>query len=438
MNDRDPRNAAARPALSRRGFIRTTAAAGTAFAAASIFGGQPPAFAQSRKLHYLQWSSFIPDADTEIRRQADEFKKASGVDVTVEFINQNDMTPRITSAIESGGGADVMLLIENQPLLFAKGLADHNGLMEELAGSDVYDWARGSVEDDGVARAVPLFNVPNAIVYRKDVFEELGLAPPQTLDEYLEAGRTLKNNNWPVGQTLGHTFGDAPTFAYPLLWSFGGQEVSESGEGVLDSPETIAALEYMAEFWEAACDPGGFAWDDGSNNRAFLGQTIAATLNGASIYFVARQEEDKYPGLADKLGHINNPEGPSGRYHCVAPRSPAIMAYSREQEAAGEFIRFLFQEENFSRFMTVNNGYVQGLTPKWETHSVWSSDPAIEVFGSNARYGRSYGYAGPGNRASGEVKEKYIIVDMLARAARGEPAKEVAAWAHKELVNAYG
>ena len=63
---------------------------------------------------------------------------------------------------------------------------------------------------DGVARGVPLFNIGNAIVYRKDVFEELGLAVPNTWDEYLEVGRALKNNNLPVGQTLGHTFGDAP------------------------------------------------------------------------------------------------------------------------------------------------------------------------------------------------------------------------------------
>jgi multiple sugar transport system substrate-binding protein len=424
--------------MTRRDFVKKTTMVSAAFASASFLGGQAPAFAQTRKIHYLQWTSFIPDADVDIDMQAAEFTKATGVQVTAEKINQNDMTPRITAAIESGEGADVMLLIENQPQLFAKGLADHNALIEELAGNELYDWARGAVVVDGVARAVPLFNVGNAVVYRKDVFDELGLAAPNTWDEYLKIGTTLKNNNMPVGQTLGHTFGDAPSFAYPLLWSFGGMETDEAGKVIINSPETIQAIEYLREFWEAACDPGGLAWDDTSNNRAFLGQTISATLNGASIYFVARRSEDKFPGLADKLAHFNNPEGPSGRFHTIGPRSPAIMEYSKEKEASADFIRFLFQDDNFSNFITVNNGYIQGLTPKWESHPVWESDPAIKIFSTNAKYGRAYGYAGPWNRASGEVKEKYIIIDIFARAAQGDDPKEIAAWAQKELENVYG
>ena len=421
-------------AVTRRDFIKKTTTVSAAFAAASIFGGKPPAYAASRKLHYLQWSSFISDADVEIRRQAEEFTKASGVEVTVEMINQNDMTPRITAAIESGKGADVMLLINNQPHLFANGLSDHSSLMGELAGGNLYDWANGAVIVDGVPRAVPLFNIGNAIVYRKDIFDELGLVPPNTWDEYLSVGRSLKNNNLPVGQTLGHTFGDAPSFAYPLLWSFGGMEVDQSGQVVIDSPETHQALAFAKDFWEEACDPGGLAWDDSSNNRAFLGQTIGATLNGASIYFVARR---KFPDLADKLAHVNNPEGPAGRFHVIGPRSPSIMDYSEEKEAAADFIRFLFEEGNFGQFISVNSGYVQGLVPQWENHPIWESDPALKIFSTNAKYGRSYGHAGAWNRASGEVAEKYIVVDMFARAVQGEDPKAIAAWGQKEMKNVY-
>ena len=55
--------------------------------------------------------------------------------------------------------------------------------------SELYDWARGAATVDGVARGVPLFNIANAIVYRKDVFEELGLTVPNTWDEYLKVGQ---------------------------------------------------------------------------------------------------------------------------------------------------------------------------------------------------------------------------------------------------------
>ncbi len=430
---------AATTAMTRRRFVETTAVAGGALVAAPFLGGKAPAYAQARQLHYLQWSSFIPAADDEINRQAEEFTKATGIDITVEMINQNDMAARITAAVESGSGADVIQMNANQPHLFANGLADHNALLQELGGDQFYEWARGAAVVDGVARGVPQFNIANAIVYRKDVFDELGLAVPNTWDEYLEVGRELKNNNLPVGQTLGHTFGDAPTFAYPLLWSFGGQEVDETGRTVvINSEGTHQALAFMKEFWEAACDPGGFAWDDTSNNRAFLGQTIGATLNGASIYFVARNTPDQYPGFADKLDHFLNPEGPAGRFHFVGPRTLSTMEYSPNKEAAAEYIRWSFQEDNLSEFIAVNQGYIQGLAPKWEEHPIWQSDPAIAIYATNPRYGRTAGYAGPWNRQSGEAQEKYIIVDMFARAARGEDPEEVAAWAQQELENVYG
>ncbi len=424
--------------LTRRQFTQNTALTGAAFAAASFLGGQAPAIAQARKLHYLQWSSFIGEADPEISRQAEEFTKATGVDVTVEFINQNDMAARITAAIESGSGADVIQMNANQPHLYASGLSDHGALFDEMGGGDFYEWAKGAVTVDGVTRSVPLFNIGNANVYRTDIFEELGLSVPNTWEEYLTVGEALKNANMPVGQTLGHTFGDAPSFAYPLMWSYGGMEVDESGKVIVNSAGTHAALEFMARFWEAACDPGGLAWDDGSNNRAFLGQTIGATLNGASIYFVARRDEDKYPGFADNLNHFLNPEGPDGRYHFVSPRSLSIMEYSEEKDAAADLIRFFSQDDNFDAFMNINKGYVQGALPKWESHPIWESDPALTIYRDNPKYGRTSGFAGPWNRASGEVQEKYIIVDMFARAVQGEDPEVAAAWAQQELENVYG
>src|SRR5919106_3071515 len=241
MGPTSPVNAS-KTGMTRRKFVEATAVAGGTLAVAPFLGGKAPAYAQARKLHYLQWTSFVAAADVEIDRQAEEFTKATGIDMTVEKINQNDMAARITAAIESGSGADVIQMNANPPHLFANGLSEHDALLQEILGDQVYEWAFGAAVVDGVARGVPAFNIRNAVVYRTDIFEELGLTPPNTWDEYLEVGRELKNNNMPVGQTLGHTFGDAPTFAYPLLWSYGGQEVDGSGKVIINSEGTHKAL----------------------------------------------------------------------------------------------------------------------------------------------------------------------------------------------------
>jgi multiple sugar transport system substrate-binding protein len=83
--------------------------------------------------------------------------------------------------------------------------------------------------------------------------------------------------------------GDAPAFWYPYLWSWGGKEVEADGKTVvLDTKETVESVKFMVSAYKEAFDEGGFAWDDASNNRAFLSNTCSSTSNGASIYLLAR------------------------------------------------------------------------------------------------------------------------------------------------------
>ena len=429
--------------MRRRDFLARTGKAGVALAAITgtdWLTGKAPAFAQERTLHVLEWSSFVAPADVERDRQAAEFGKQAGVKVTVEHINANDLPARATAAIEGGTGPDILQLLSNYPLLYAGGLDDHNDLIAELGGDDIYSFIREAVRDEkGVHRGVPNFFGGGANVYRKDIFEEVGIAaPPETWDEYLEAGKKLKHYGMPVGQSLGHTFGDAPGFAYTLLWCFGGKEVDEDGKVALNSPETANAVDFLKEFWVAACDESGLAWDDTSNNRAFLAETIAVTLNGASIYFVARNDPRKAaPGLADRLGHFLIPEGPHGRYHGVGPFTNCITRYSANKEAARDYIRFVHQDENFEKFLVINKGYVNGPLPKWQEHPMWEEDPAVTIYRELPQYGRNLGYAGPYNRQSSEAFAKYIIVDLFAKAVRGDSTQSVIESAERELKAIY-
>ena len=64
--------------------------------------------------------------------------------------------------------------------------------------------------------------IPNLLVNRTSWFADIGVTAdnfPQTWDAYRDIGKKLKDKNRPYGQTLAHTFGDAPNFWYPYLWS---------------------------------------------------------------------------------------------------------------------------------------------------------------------------------------------------------------------------
>lgn len=430
--------------LSRRDFLKNTGKgiAVTTGISWGLLEGKAPVIAQERTLHILEWSSFVKPADVVRDKQAAEFGKQAGAKVTVEHINANDLPARATAAVEGGTGPDIITLLNNYPQLYASGIDNHNDLIEEIekkANEEIYPFVKEAVLVNGEYKGVPYHFGGGANVYRKDIFQEVGVKVPETWDEYLEVGKKLKQFGMPVGQTLGHTFGDAPGFAYTLLWCFGGKEVDEKGKVAINSKETLQAVEFLKEFWFAACDEGGLAWDDTSNNRAFLAEAISCTLNGASIYFVARYNPEKAPSpdFADKLDHFLIPKGPHGRYHTAGPQSNCIMRYSKNKELARDYIRFIHEDKNYEEFLVTNHGYINGPLPKWQQHPMWEEDPAITIYRELPKYGRNYGYAGPYNRQSSEVLAKYIIVDLFAKVVKGDSPQSAIAWAEQELKNVY-
>ncbi len=110
--------------VTRRTVLRTTGIA------AILAAGRAPAYAQGTKLHVLRWNDFVPACDAELKRQAPEASKALGAEVTFEFINANDLQPRITAAIQSGSGADIIMMQHNWPFLYASALVDVTDLAE--------------------------------------------------------------------------------------------------------------------------------------------------------------------------------------------------------------------------------------------------------------------------------------------------------------------
>src|SRR6059036_484271 len=111
---------ARRARMRRREFLKTTGlAAGVAATALEsiVAARRAPAHAQGTRLHILRWVDFIPEADVELKRQAPEASKALGAEVVFEFINFNDLQPRITAAVQSGAGADIIMMLYNWPHL---------------------------------------------------------------------------------------------------------------------------------------------------------------------------------------------------------------------------------------------------------------------------------------------------------------------------------
>src|SRR5262249_28071302 len=150
---------------------------------------------------------------------------------------------------------------------------DSGDVAEEIgkAQGGYYDVSTKVATVDNKWIGVPWTANGGLIAYRKSWVEEGGdNSFPQNWGTMREAGQKLKAKGAPLGQTAGHTFGGAPGWWYPFLWSWGGKEVEADGKTVvLNSKETVESIKFAVAFWKDCCDEGGLAWDDTNNNRDF-------------------------------------------------------------------------------------------------------------------------------------------------------------------------
>ena len=433
--------------IHRRNLLRLSGAGALAAKsggiAAILATSRAPAYAQAATVHWLRWNDFIPASDELLKKQiVPEAEKALGIKLTIETINGNDLQARTTSSIQSGSGPDIILGLNNWPQLYAESVANVDDVVEAIGKAQGGFYKESTVVANDGKRwlGVPWCVLGAMIVYRKSWLAEQGAnAFPATWEEYRAVGKKLKAAGHPVGQTLGHTFGDAPTFTYPYLWSWGGKEVEADGKTVvLNSKQTVNSVKFMTDFWKDAHDEGGLAWDDTSNNRAFLAGTISATLNGASIYLLAKGKPDTYldekgkPMFQD-MAHSPLPKGPNGQFGYHLPMTNMLMGYSKNQKAAKDFLAWMTSKDVYQRWFNSQQGYSVGATTVWEGDPLWDKDPVMLPFKAAARAGQFPGYAGPADRKAAEGLSKYLITDMYAKAVQGMSAEDAVKWADGEF-----
>jgi len=162
--------------IHRRRLLQLSGAGAFAAATGGLAGilasGRAPAFAQEQTLHWVRWSDFVPASDVLLKGPiTDECKKALGITLRLETINANDIQARITSAIQSGAGPDIMMSIGNWVQLYGTSLADVGDVAEAI-GKDqggYYDISKNVATYNGKWVGVPWATVGGLVAYREAI-----------------------------------------------------------------------------------------------------------------------------------------------------------------------------------------------------------------------------------------------------------------------------
>lgn len=432
---------------SRRQIMRSGAALGLSTAGIhTVLRGAGHAAAAPRHTRYIQdggsltilaGSYFVPEAQDFFVQQVEDWGSQNNVEVTCDFINWPDIQARISAAVESGAGPDIVELREAWQYLYYEQMVDLNDLAMaagEAAGG-YYDWVTKTASVDGNYYSIPVGTSASAFAYRIGYFEEAGWADaansfPATWEELFTVGKALKEMGKPLGQALGHSTGDPPAFTYAYMWSYGAMEVEEDGTTVaFNKPEFVEGMNTFIQAWTDAFDETGLSWDDGVNNRAFLSDQISGTFNGSSIY-IAAQNAAAGTGTTDfevvvdpaDITHGNFPEGPAGRFNQLNSMSYGLMSYSENQEAARALLEHWTSTEPFTAWLEAQKGYIIPPASSYASNPVYTSDPKLAPYLEVVNYGRNKGYAGPANQKAAQAGAQYVVTDTFAKAIQNNDA----------------
>ena len=433
--------------VNRRKFLKKTSVAAGVTAAAPMlwhsavqaqWNNQPE---KGAKLRVLRWKRFVQGDEDQYMANVKKFTALTGIEVRVDNEGWEDVRPKAAVAANAGAGPDIILSTNDDANLYPEKLVDVTDLANYL-GKKYGGWypvCEQYLKRNNKWIGLPLGAAGNAIVYRESQVKAVGFDTfPRDTVGFLKLMKALKEKGTPGGFALGHATGDQ-AWAHWLVWSHGGKLVNEKNQVVIDSPETVKALEYAKELYPTFV-PGTLSWLDPNNNKAFLDNQISVTANGISIYYAAKTSADpKLQEIAKDIQHANFPIGPAGvptEFNLFF--NQMIYKHSKYPKAAKEFLRFMMEAEQYGPWMQAAIGYICHPLKAYESNPIWTSDPKHTPYRDAMKIMRPLGYAGEMGYASAASIADFIILDMVAEAASGSKTpKEAAERAQKRAERYY-
>src|SRR5438045_7789129 len=300
-----------------REFLKTSAgaaAAGTLGVGATL--GSLDAYAQAKwapekgaKLRVLRWKRFVQGDEDKWMENTKKFADLHKIEVRVDHEGWEDVRPKAAVAANVGSGPDIIISTMEDAHQYPDKLVDVSDVANYLGAKygGWYDAAKAYGMEGKKWVAIMMGAAGNAMVYRDSMLKAAGFDTfPNDMPGFLKLCQALKAKNTPAGFALGNATGDS-SWTHWLVWAHGGKLVDAKNNVVINSPETVAALEYSKQLYETFI-PGTLSWLDPNNNKAFLDGQLFLTANGISIYYAAKTSQDpKLQEMEKDLQHAYFP-----------------------------------------------------------------------------------------------------------------------------------
>ena len=275
------------------------------------------------------------------------FTEATGIEVVVTETPYGEAHQKLLLSVQMGQGQYDVAQFDNTFLAPFGAAGVMRPLDDYIAASpdyDIADFSQGQQDYGkwgGQTLGLTLSTEPMIQWYRTDIYDQLGLEPATTWEEFRANAAAVEASGLGDGVILG--WGREATWWWmPLVWSFGGQLYDETFEPQVNSPEAVAATEYFKDMLQYGPE-GGLTANGDDVTIKFVSGDIGAMIQ-YSGYWGSTLDPATNPNLGN-IGTARMPVGPVDVTH-LAGWNIGIPADAPEPDAAWRFLEFVLGRSN--------------------------------------------------------------------------------------------
>ena len=271
----------------------------------------PPA--EEAEINMIGWSFPITDYYAEELAKCD---KIDNLTVNTSLLASADAQEQVRLALSSGGDSpyDIVHFANAQVgewgapgwLMPLNDLVDQ--YWDEYNLGDIPEKAWEGATIDGNIYGVPIVGNTLHLIYRQDVFDELGLEVPETYDEVIEVCNTigLDNPDWDMPFTINLSAGWAWEIEFfQFLRAYGGDFLDENNNPTFNGEEGVNAVNKLIEVADACMGIDGYSFDLNDQEVAVQLGTLPATNMWASR--AANMTDPERTDLGDVIAYAPAP-----------------------------------------------------------------------------------------------------------------------------------
>ncbi len=322
-----------------------------------------PTRAQEKKVVRIWHTETEPQSVKAFQGIIDSFEKVRP-DITVkqEALAWGDLEPKLTAALAAGAPPDAS---HGQAVtcasFYAKGLLRPlEDLADAIGRDNIWEAVRRQCLHDGKYYGIPHSAATSLLIYRKDVFKQKGLQPPESWDDLVKVAEAMTERDKDGRVTrYGMSLPGVGLFINIMM----GELVKANGGRLFDlqthrptfsEKPVIEALDFYKQLSATVLPPGwlGHGYLDTFTNLATGKAAMLYQGYGRGAGLIEKYAPKELAN-AEHFGVLVKPIGRSGKTTAAQIDAEPWMVFknAKHPSEAVEFLKFFFKEEHYIKYL---------------------------------------------------------------------------------------